>query len=533
MHRPPHQPISSAARPLDSSGSRRAALLAAVVCALVLVAGACRPGSGPSERPSPHRGPILWITIDALRADVLGAFGGDPELTPNLDALAAEADWAEPAVAPSSWTVPSMASLFTGLQPFRHGNWHSGRTVLSAEHLTLPEALQALGFQTAGFRSNTWLRQRSGYAQGFDQFSNLAQGGRAAAHIASLDGGPHLVWAHVLPPHAPYVLYPELRDRLAGAPAELPERINAKQLEPYFDPERDLPAELRDQAWALYRSNVAHADRVAGQLLDALRQSGHWDDALVIVTSDHGEEFGESGQVTHGGNLSRVLLEVPLIIKLPEGSRYRLRPRSWVANARLFATVVELCGGSPGADVLPSLLSDVDPPALSELYLGNGINQVSLLVDGEQALWRARFAPSEPRYYDARLAGLGLALATPLEEEPAAIFGRLAAAFAETPPLTGRPGDAVETTVRSWTHPAGAGAPGGAELPGGERPPGRAGPRTGPPPVALIGALEREWLRWNGPERPPREAAPMPRVELTPEEREELEALGYVVEEDG
>ena len=476
----------------------------------------CRPAPEAAEEIPPHRGPILWITIDALRADVIGAFGGDPALTPNLDALAAEADWAEPAVAASSWTVPSMASLFTGLQPFRHGNWHSGRTVLSAEHQTLPEALQALGFETAAFRSNTWLRQRSGYAQGFDQFSNLARGGRAAAYLAALDGGPHLVWAHVLPPHAPYVLYPELRDRLAGAPSELPDRLRAKELEPYFDPERELPAELGAQAWALYRSNVAHADRIAGALLDALRQSGHWDDALVIVTADHGEEFGEAGQVTHGGNLDRVLVEVPLIIKLPAGSGVRLRPRPWVANARLFATVIELAGGEPGVDVLPSLLSDQDPAALSELYLGNGVNQLSLVANGEQAVWRSRFAPAEPRYYDARLAGLGLPLEAPLEEEPAAIFGRLARAFAETPPLTGRPGAAPETSVRSWLV-----------APGDHR------PRPSAEPAALIGILEREWLRWNGPERPPREAAPMPRVELTPEEREELRALGYVVEDDG
>jgi arylsulfatase A-like enzyme len=474
------------------------------------LAGACRPAPEPAPRLDPHRGPILWITIDALRADVVGALGGEPGLTPYLDALAAEADWAEPAVSTSSWTVPSMASLFTGLQPFRHGNWHSGRTLLSEDLTTLPEAIRELGFQTAAFRSNTWLRHRSGYAQGFDEFSNLAHGGRAAAHVAALHGGPQLVWAHVLPPHAPYVLYPEFRERLRGAPLELPEKIRAKELEPYFDPERELPTDLHDQAWALYRSNVAHADRMAGQLLDALRSSGHWDEALVIVTADHGEEFGEAGQVTHGGSLDRVLIEVPLIVKLPADSGYRLRARRWVSNARLFATVIELCGGSPGSDVLPSLLSEEDPPALSELYLGNGVNQLSLVSYGEQALWRARFADAEPRYYDARLEGLGWPPSPPLEEPPAAIFGRLAERFAETPPLSGRSGSEPETAVASWHS---------------ER-------VVSVDEAALVGTLEREWLRWNGPERPPRESAPMPRVELTPEERRELEALGYVVEDD-
>ncbi|HVS14250.1 MAG TPA: sulfatase [Thermoanaerobaculia bacterium] len=483
---------------------QRACLLTLGVATLL---AACRPApEPPAPVPEPHRGPILWITVDALRADVLGALGGDPGLTPHLDALAAEADWAEPAIAASSWTVPSMASLFTGLQPYRHGNWHAGRTVLADELETLPEALRELGFRTVAFRSNTWLRQRSGYAQGFDQFYNLARGGRAAAHLSALDGGPELVWAHVLPPHAPYVLYPELRDRLVGAPAELPERVRPAELERWYDPQRALPAEERERLWALYRSNVAHADRVVGGLLDALRRSGRWDEALVIVTADHGEEFGEAGQITHGGNLDRVLIEVPLLIKLPAASGHRpLRPRAHVANSRLFATILELVGGTPGPEVLPSLLVAEDPPALSELYQGNGDNCHSLVAGGEQLLWHARFAPVEPRYYDARLAGVGGQPTAPLGEPAAEIFGRLARAFLDAPPLHGDPGAPPSTEVVRWRHD-------GASL--------------GEATLSLM--LEAEWLRWNGPERPPREAAPMPTLELTPEEREELEALGYL-----
>ena len=98
--------------------ARRAGL--AALCVLAAFSSSC----GVS---TPHLGPVVLITVDALRADLVGALGGPRGLTPNLDRLAAEADWAERAVAASSWTVPSMASLFTGLQPWRHGNWHADR----------------------------------------------------------------------------------------------------------------------------------------------------------------------------------------------------------------------------------------------------------------------------------------------------------------------------------------------------------------------------------------------------------------------
>jgi hypothetical protein len=286
--------------------------------------------------------------------------------------------------------------------------------------------------------------------------------------------------------------------------------VRPAELERWFDPERELPPEERDRLWALYRSNVAHADRVVGQLLDGLRASGHWDESLVIVTADHGEEFGEAGQITHGGNLDRVLIEVPLIVKLPVSSGHRLRPRPHVANARLFATVVELAGGTPGSGVLPSLLSQEDPPALSELYLGNGVNLGSLVAGGDQLLWEARFAPAEPRYYDARLLGVGGQLPEPLDEPASEVFARLNRAFQEAPPLHGAPETPPSQEVHRWLEG-----------------------QSNPDREALARMFETEWLRWNGPERVPREAAPMPTIELTPEEREELEALGYLVGEGG
>ena len=480
------------------------AALAAV--ALLAVAGCREPA------PAAHRGPIVLITIDALRADAVSALGGPPGLTPALDALAAEADWAGRAIAPSSWTVPSMASLMTGLQPWRHGNWHGGRTVLAPELTTLAEALKGGGYATAAFRSNHWLQKQFGYDQGFETFRYLREGKRAERHLAALDGGPDFVWVHVLPPHAPYVRRDHLLARLPAAPPDLPAKVRPLDLEPYYDPAVDLPPEVGDRFHAMYHLNAAWADELLGRLLAALRASGHWDEAIVVVTSDHGEEFGEHGQIAHGGNLGRALVEVPLVVKLPKGfgRPLALEPGRAVANLRVFSTLVEAAGGEPPAGAAPSLFERSAAPALSELYLDDGANLFSL-VDGDlQLLWESRFAPPEPEYYRARLAQLGGAPLPPLAETPDAIFAREAASFVATPPLTGRAGAAPRLSLWRWTT---AGSEPSADREAADR---------------LARALKREWRQANGEETLPSARGGGDRPELSPEDVEELKALGYV-----
>jgi hypothetical protein len=423
-----------------------------------------------------------------------------------------------------------MASLFTGLQPWRHGNWHADRARLAEDLVTLPEALHDAGYRTVAFRSNTWLRQQFGYAQGFDLFQGLGHGKRAEAKLESLDGGRDFVWVHVLPPHSPYERWAHLLDRLPeGTPADLPQRVRAADLEPFFDPAAAPSPEQLAAFRALYRLNVAYADEVAGKLLDALRRSGHWDDALVMVTADHGEEFEENGQIAHGGSLHRVLIEVPLVIKLPRESGRRLAARPAVANHRLFATVLELCGiPTPGRDsgVLPSLFED-DSPALSELYYGNGVNSFSLVSvstsgNGEQVLASTRFAAPESGYYSARRRSLGLTDGA-VAEEPAVLFARLRSAFLATPPLRDATGAAPEVELRAWP-----GASSVVDSRGGAR--NGVDDRAAAP--ALFDRVATAWQRWNGEIVTPASIGPAPDVELSPEERDQLEALGYVVESD-
>jgi hypothetical protein len=390
-----------------------------------------------------HDGPIVLITFDSLRADVVGGLGGERGLTPHLDALLRQSDWAGRAIAPSSSGVPSMASLFTGLRPWQHQVWRE-ETRLSPALFTLPEALAAQGYETCGFTGEPSYSKQGGYDQGFDLLGDLGKGTEAAAALKKLDGDRQFVWIHIPEPQAPYFRRPKLLARVDTGRLDLPLRIVPNQLAPYFDPDLPLPAGKRRRFWMMYRFNVAWADERLGRLLAALRESGQWERALLVVTSTHGEEFGEKGQILSGGNLGRQLLEVPFAVKLPAGFDRRIAvPRDRrVAAARLWATLVEAAGGEVPPAVAPSLFRRSPDAVLSELYLTNGTNRFSLVQGNDQLLWESSFAPPEPEYYRARLAmmsrGNAQVARAELSEPPGAVFGRLLAGFLATPPLTGR-----------------------------------------------------------------------------------------------
>jgi arylsulfatase A-like enzyme len=409
-----------------------------------------------------HRGPIVLITFSSLRADMVGGLNGpsarEPRLTPQLDGLLREADWGGRAVAASSESAPSLASLWTGLRPWQHGSLHGDRAALDPALWPLPVALRAAGYRTFGYVSGYWASPAFGYGTGFDSSEPLRRGEGAMARLAGLDGSRQFVWIHLPEPEAPYVRREGFLNRLAVplGPAELPRRVERPQLEPYFDPSNVLPPEKLRRFAALYRLNVAWADNRLGELLAALRRSGQWNSTLLVVTADHGIELGERHQILHGGNLGRRLLEVPLAVKLPAGFARPLVPsRSQrVAAPRIWATLVEAAGGSLPPAVAPSLFRQGPAGILSELYRTNGTNRFSWLQGDDQLLWEARFAPPDPDYYRARL------LRVTGRKDPripvAAVWERLDRNFAAAPPLSGI--DRPRLTLERWDDHASTGS---------------------------------------------------------------------------
>jgi len=434
---------------LRAQDRRAQTALAVLLLLLCLPLAACRLATPPE-----HDGPIVLVTFDSLRADVVGALGGEKGLTPNLDALLGESDWAGRAIAPSSWGTPAMASLFTGLRPWQH-QVLQGKARLPPALRTLPEALQAHGYETSGFTGEPTYSKRGGYDQGFDFLGDLGKGNEAAEKLKRIGAGRRFVWIHIPEPQAPYFRRPKFASRVHAGQLKLPLRVLPNQLAPYLDPQVPLPAGLRRRFWTMYRLNVAWADDRLGRLLDALRESGQWDRTLLVATSTHGEEFGEKGQILNGGNLGRQLLEVPFAVKLPAGfDRGIAEPRDRrIAAARLWATLVDAAGGEVPPAVAPSLFRRAPAAVLSELYLTNGTNRFSLVDGDDQLLWESSFAPPEPEYYRARLAlmnrGNARTARAELSVPPDEILGRLLAAFLTAPPLSGQ-GAAPRLSLERW-----------------------------------------------------------------------------------
>lgn len=453
--------------PPSSSRLARAVLAASLVAASALACGGGAERDGGDRKG--HRGPIVLVTLEAVRADRVGALGGEEGLTPTLDRLAAREDtWLGRGVAASSWAPAATASILSGLSVWHHQVLHPESSRLQQGVELLPEALAGLGFETTAFIAESALTEgRGGFDQGFETWAELDSGQRAAQHLGTLGREPELVWIHLADAGPPYVRRDWVRPRdpeQAAARAGLPARIGRREVERWHDPARELPEWRRRSFSALYGDGVAWTDERLRRLLAALAEGGSWDRTLVVVAGTHGQALGERGHAGEGGGLGRELLEVPLLIKPPRGAgRFGELPRAAgdrvprVATARLAATLLDAVGGRPAPALAPSLLRPAPGPGpepiLSELYFEDGVNRFSLVEGDLQLLRRVRYAIEEPAYYPARQARV-TGRQHHLDEPAGRIFRRLAAAFDVVRPFTGM-GPPAELAVERWEGPSG------------------------------------------------------------------------------
>ncbi len=370
-------------------------LLAAAACLLA----AC--GAPPPQS-------ILLIVGDTLRADRLGSYGNARGLTPFMDSLAERATVFRSAYAPSSWTNPSVASLFTSRYPSQHGVI-SFESVLSADEVTLAEVLREAGYATGFFSPNGLIREDWGYGQGFSEFAEFAIPGgtgqpdhlrlpyradytnrHALAWLDSLksEAGkrpPFFLYIQYMEPHSPYApLEGALQRVLAGRkPPDLDE-VNR-----FAFVGNDAPIDgrvLRDLQ-DVYDAEVLSLDTELRRLFSALEARGLLENTIVVFTSDHGEEFKEHGLIGHEKTLYGEVIRVPLLIRLP-GSSPAAEVMEAVSLVDLAPTLLGLIGiPAPASFEGRSLLSrsgDASAP---------GVAYHELIVP-ETGGWR-RFGPHQ------------------------------------------------------------------------------------------------------------------------------------------
>jgi len=266
------------------------------------------------------RGRSLMIVVcDALHARRLGSWGHERDTSPNVDALAREGVRFAAANAQSAWTLPSIATLFTGLEQERHGVRDYGRA-LDAELPTLAEAFQAAGHSTAAFVQNPVVSAPSGLARGFDRFTEYGRDAAARVprdvrdHLAAAGAQPCFVYVHLLPPHAPYAPPRELATRFGRPTHEVDGHFAGIDRLAKAQPAADDPRVV--QLAALYDNHVAWGDQLAGELFRAAAEHGR-DRTVVLFLSDHGEAFAQHGDIGHERNVHDEIATIPLVLWAP------------------------------------------------------------------------------------------------------------------------------------------------------------------------------------------------------------------------
>lgn len=328
---------------------------------------------------------VLLITVDTLRADTVSCYNPGSNLTPNIDAFAQQSVLFENVASNSSWTLPAIASLMTGMPPSVHQatRYH---VRITGKLPTLAGEMKKAGYYTAAIGINPTLTKQTCISNGFIYYdfypkfsTSRSVGAKIRKHLSQyipdekvtkvtaeglvIDFGSFIstdrltdlsiswfkknkdksvfFWIHYFDPHVPYS--PPAR-WLQGQEKKLIPSIGNN-----FDRPDDLLTGVfvptqKEREWIkeLYKGEVRYVDHNLGRLFAALKQMGIYDQALIILTSDHGEEFWEHGAYYHGHSLYNELVSIPLIIKLP-GKAEPKQVETTVSLRNLMPTILDYC----------------------------------------------------------------------------------------------------------------------------------------------------------------------------------------------
>ena len=359
---------------------------------LVILLTGCEERSQASQpaatsQPGRAKPNIIFIMIDTLRADRLGAYGHPGHLTPTMDALASEGVLFENCAAPAPWTLPSISSMFCSYYPSVHKatTYHaepdkesriSRRVTMfdkDDELLTIPKFLKQQGYATAAISANPFIRAEHGFSGGFDFWADcLTSEGGEAISAAALDWldqrgearAPFFLYLHYMDVHGPYDAEPEFLDPLV----ERVEKDPGRRLTPRefsrlsrwlrTPPRNDsTPGRFEELKWyrdywvARYEAGVREMDQVLSNLVDTLKANQLWESAYVILASDHGQGLCEHGSWNHGSNQFQTVLHIPLVLRWPGHLPPGRRVSHQVRLIDLLPTLVDQLGGSLHSDL--------------------------------------------------------------------------------------------------------------------------------------------------------------------------------------
>jgi arylsulfatase A-like enzyme len=360
----------------------RAPAVAAAILGALFSLLACQPAPAPSPAAN-----ILVVVLDACRPDRMGCYGYDRETTPAIDALAADPDTVlfRRHYVQGAWTKASTASLFTGLFAFQHGVLRGDvmeetedrpgvflTSVLDARFDTMAERLGGLGYHTFAVVKSRHLTPALGFAQGFEDYHSpeeVHDDGQRVAKVLELAGAarrPFFGYLHVSGCHHPFPesrRHPAVMERYGAEPAYDEKARQAAGVD-FTDSEikhRILDGEVRLEPedvgflGLVYDAELRQVDEnQVLALVAGLRERGLYDDTLVVLTADHGEELYEHGGYAHGHALWDEVVHVPLLVKFPRGRRPAALGR-------------EVSAVTQSVDLLPSLLAFSGAPPAPEL----------------------------------------------------------------------------------------------------------------------------------------------------------------------
>jgi len=350
---------------------------------------------------------VILIVLDAVRKDHLSCYGYSRETTPNLDAFARDATRYESAISTAPWTPPSHASLFTGKYPSRH-RVTGFSPKLDSSHKTIAEALNAEGYHTFGFSNSHHTSHDRGFDRGFEYYHDIVNLPRFRGKMYEPSKEYfEFVWKYVVDDYdISYFQLRKLGNVIENASEPLFGFINLNSAHSPYDPPGQYLSKFGDELdadeaneetasdlaseggyrfmmgelgateaeWNLverwYDGEIRYMDRLLGRFISRLKNEGMYENTLIVVTSDHGEHFGERGLAYHQFSLYEQLLNVPLLVKWP-GSTNSSVSEELVSLVDIAPTILDVVGiDIPSSIEGRSLRSEPEAEAVFAEYAG-------------------------------------------------------------------------------------------------------------------------------------------------------------------